>query len=192
MKATNNGLPESWLDAYPLSRSSTMVRQLTSLVLPFVVVLVVPFLLLFDFRQFSLRIRLPFPIAQIVLGTILCTIGLLLLAATISRFARQGRGTLTPWDPPKHLVIQGPYAYTRNPMITGVAFVLLGEAVVFGALSIFIWFGIAVAVNSFYFKLSEEPGLVKRFGPEYAEYRRHVPMWIPRIKPWRRSNDAKR
>ena len=136
MKATNNELPESWLDAYPLSRSSTLVRQLTSLVLPFVVVLVVPFLLLFDFRQFSLRIRLPFPFAQIVLGTILCTIGLLLLATTISRFARQGRGTLTPWGPPKHLVIQGPYAYTRNPMITGVAFVLLGEAVVFGALSI--------------------------------------------------------
>ena len=32
---------------------------------------------------------------------------------------------------------------------------------------------------------SEEPGLEKRFGAEYVEYKRNVPRWIPRLKPWR-------
>ena len=163
-----------------------MRRQLKSLVLPFVVVLVVPFLLLFDFRHPSLRVLLPYPAVQVAVGAGFCAIGLLLLAATISLFARRGRGTLAPWDPPAHLVVEGPYAFTRNPMIGGVAFVLLGEAALFGSISVLIWSALVVAVNTAYFKLSEEPGLAKRFGSEYAEYRRHVPMWIPRIRPWRR------
>jgi protein-S-isoprenylcysteine O-methyltransferase Ste14 len=167
-------------------RSDAVGRQLKSLVLPFVVVLLVPFLLLFDFRRPSLRVHLPYPIVQVAMGAVLCAIGLLLLAATISRFARQGSGTLAPWDPPARLVAEGPYAHTRNPMISGVVFVLLGEAALFGSVSILIWFAIAVALNTVYFKASEEPGLAKRFGSEYTEYRRHVPMWIPRIKPWKR------
>ncbi len=165
-----------------------MRRHLASLVLPFVVVLVVPFLLLFDFRRASLRGHLPFPVAQITVGAILCAIGLSLLVATIVLFARRGRGTLAPWDPPAHLVVEGPYARARNPMISGVVFILLGEAALLGSPAILAWFVVAVVVNTVYFKLSEEPGLVKRFGPEYEEYRKHVPMWIPRIRPWRKGS----
>jgi protein-S-isoprenylcysteine O-methyltransferase Ste14 len=163
-----------------------MRRHLTSLVLPCVVDLVVPFLLAFDFRHASLRVHFPYPIVQIVSGTFFCAVGLVLLVATIFRFARQGKGTLAPWDPPKHLVVEGCYAYTRNPMISGVAFVLLGETALLGSLPVLVWFAVVVVVNTVYFKLSEEPGLVRRFGAEYVDYRRHVPMWIPRLRPWKR------
>ena len=162
-----------------------MGRRLTSLMLPFVVDLV-PFLLMFDFGQASVRVHLLYPIVQIVLGALFCAIGLVLLVATILRFARQGKGTLAPWDPPRHLVVEGPYAYTRNPMISGVVFVLLGETALLESIPILVWFAVVVVANTVYFKLSEEPGLVRRFGAEYVDYRKHVPMWIPRFSPWKR------
>jgi protein-S-isoprenylcysteine O-methyltransferase Ste14 len=163
-----------------------MVRQIRSLVLPFIVLVVVPFLLLFDFARPRLRISQPCPAAQIAVGSLLCAAGLILLAATIRLFIRRGRGTLAPWDPPAHLIVEGPYAYTRNPMISGVAFVVLGEAVLCWSLPVLIWFAAVVLVNSVYFKLSEEPGLAARFADDYQEYRRHVPMWVPRLRPWRK------
>lgn len=168
-----------------------MMKQIKSFALPLVVVIVVPFFLIFDFRQQSLRVYNPLPILQSVTGGLLCLAGLVLLATTISLFIRQGRGTLAPWDPTSRLVVRGPYAYTRNPMISGVAFLVLGESVLFGSVVVFVWFAIIVVVNTLYFKLSEEPGLVKRFGSEYEEYRRHVPMWLPRFTPWRDAAGSK-
>jgi protein-S-isoprenylcysteine O-methyltransferase Ste14 len=159
------------------------MRQLKSFVLPFTVLVIVPFLLLFDFSRVRLRFVMPSPIAQLTVGGGLCVIGLVLLVATIASFVRRGGGTLAPWDPPSRLVVHGPYAHTRNPMISGVAFVLLGEAALSWSLSILAWFSVFVIVNTIYFVVSEEPRLVSRFGDEYLEYRKHVPMWIPRLRP---------
>lgn len=102
-----------------------------------------------------------------------------------------GRGTLAPWDPTNKLVVEGVYAYVRNPMISGVSFVVLGESVLLGSLWVFVWFVIVIIVNTIYFKLSEEPGLVKRFGKDYQEYRSNVPMWVPRLKAWRSYESPK-
>ena len=162
-----------------------MMKQISSFVLPFVVVIVVPFCLIFDFYRGSLKVFDPWLVLQSVVGGLLCFAGLVLLVATISLFVRQGKGTLAPWDPTSRLVVAGPYAYTRNPMIGGVAFLVLGEAALVGSVAVFVWFAFIVVVNTIYVKLSEEPGLVKRFGSEYEEYRRHVPMWFPRFTPWR-------
>jgi protein-S-isoprenylcysteine O-methyltransferase Ste14 len=70
-------------------------------------------------------------------------------------------------------------------MILSVILVVLGEAFLFAS----IWIG-AMAVffyllNTVYFVFSEEPGLEKRFGEEYLEYKRNVPRWIPRLRPWK-------
>jgi protein-S-isoprenylcysteine O-methyltransferase Ste14 len=46
---------------------------------------------------------------------------------------------------------------------------------------------IFAATNAIYFPLVEEPGLGRRFGRDYEEYRRHVPRWVPRLRPWRVS-----
>jgi len=61
---------------------------------------------------------------------------------------------------------------------------LLGESIVFGSLGILICFLLFFIINHIYFIYSEEPGLAKRFGDEYMTYKRNVPRWIPRLRPW--------
>jgi protein-S-isoprenylcysteine O-methyltransferase Ste14 len=120
----------------------------------------------------------------IVLGLGLIVAGFALWVWTVRLFARLGEGTLAPWDPTSRLVVDGPYRHVRNPMITGVLAVLLGEAALFGSTGLLIWCAAFFAINSAYFVLSEEPGLVRRFGDDYRDYQRNVPRWIPRRRPW--------
>ena len=117
-------------------------------------------------------------------GAVLILLGLALWYRTVALFAREGEGTLAPWDPTRKLVVRGPYRYVRNPMITGVLLVLAGEAALFGSVWILVWAAAFFAVNTVWFPLVEEPGLVGRFGDEYEEYRRQVPRWLPRRHPW--------
>jgi protein-S-isoprenylcysteine O-methyltransferase Ste14 len=106
------------------------------------------------------------------------------MVQTISLFMTIGKGTLAPWDATQKLVIKGPYRYVRNPMISGVFAILLGEAILSGSFPLFGWFLFAVLLNMVYILLSEEPGLSVRFSNEYTIYKQHVPRWIPHIGPW--------
>ena len=119
-----------------------------------------------------------------LLGGALVAAGVALVAWTATLFARIGRGTIAPWDPTRRLVVLGPYRHVRNPMISGVLAILLGEAAIFGSLPLLLWFAGVFAVNAVYLPLVEEPGLRRRFGPEYDEYRANVPRWLPRLRPW--------
>jgi protein-S-isoprenylcysteine O-methyltransferase Ste14 len=118
------------------------------------------------------------------IGVICLCLGLVLMTATIRMFATVGKGTLAPWEPPQRLVVRGIYRHVRNPMISGVLFVLLGESVLTASLPVFQWFLVVGVINAVYIPLSEEPGLVNRFGEEYLTYKRNVPRWIPRLTPW--------
>ena len=117
-----------------------------------------------------------------VIGALLIAIGLALVAWTVRLFAGVGQGTLAPWDPTSTLVVCGPYRYVRNPMITGVATILAGEALLFRSWGLVVEIAIFVVVNALYFPLVEEPGLRRRFGAEYEEYRARVPRWLPRVR----------
>ena len=92
-----------------------------------------------------------------------------------------GKGTLAPWNPPKLLVIIGPYKYIRNPMIGAVLLILLGEVTITGSVILFSWFVVFLITNVIYFIYSEEPALVKRFGSDYKKYKEAVPMFIPKF-----------
>ena len=143
--------------------------------LPGVVAGVVPALLVDELASWPL----------IVLGGIVVALGLALIVQTVALFATVGKGTLAPWDPTARLVVRGPYRRVRNPMISGVLCVLLGETLLFGSPAVLAWFAIVFAVNAVYFPLVEEPGLRRRFGAEYDAYRSAVPRWLPRLRPWR-------
>jgi protein-S-isoprenylcysteine O-methyltransferase Ste14 len=119
-----------------------------------------------------------------VVGVLLLAVGLILFSAALRNFVTEGEGTLAPWDPPRRLVVRGPYRYVRNPMISGVVFVLFGEALILLSRPHFIWALIFLAVNSIYIPLLEETGLRHRFGDSYVDYCRHVPRLIPRFHPW--------
>jgi protein-S-isoprenylcysteine O-methyltransferase Ste14 len=120
----------------------------------------------------------------VLLGLAAIGTGSALWLSTVRLFARLGKGTLAPWDPPRKLVVEGPYRHVRNPMITAVLAVLAGEAALFGSLPLLGWCALFFAVTYVVFVLFEEPELEKRFGPEYGDYRRNVPRWLPRRTPW--------
>jgi protein-S-isoprenylcysteine O-methyltransferase Ste14 len=82
------------------------------------------------------------------------------------------------------LVVQGPYRHVRNPMISGVLGVLLGESALLGSLPLLAWSGVFWLANAVYIPLVEERGLEDRFGDDYRAYREHVPRWLPRLSPW--------
>ncbi len=127
-------------------------------------------------------------IVGIAAGALLVMAGLLLVAQTVSLFVRLGKGSLAPWDPTVRLVVRGPYRHVRNPMISGVFTILLGEALGLGSLRLLSWALAFAGLNAVYMPLVEEPGLEKRFGRDYASYRRNVPRWIPRRRPWFRRS----
>lgn len=157
------------------------------LVFPVTVVVIVPTWIA---RRTSLAITLPGTSGQWVvfgLGLAALIIGAVLFASCLTHFAREGEGTLAPWDPPARLVTGGPYAHVRNPMITGVVFLLIAEGLLFRSPPHLSWAGAFVLVNAVYIPLFEEPALRKRFGDEYEEYARHVPRLIPRLRPWQRT-----
>jgi protein-S-isoprenylcysteine O-methyltransferase Ste14 len=156
------------------------------ILLPFMVAAVMPAIILHFTGLDGMALQRPAPwnVLILVLAAVLLGVGLLLFVMTVSLFVRIGRGTLAPWNPPQHLVVVGPYRHVRNPMISGVLFVLLAEAVFFGSLPVLAWFAFGFALNAVYIPLIEEPGLEKRFGEEYIRYKQHVPRWIPRLTPY--------
>jgi protein-S-isoprenylcysteine O-methyltransferase Ste14 len=153
------------------------------IILPFIVIIVIPlFILLFTFNKFSWRLNLPLILLPVIFGSLLIISGIYLLVITNNLFHVIGKGTLAPWNPPKLLVIIGPYKYIRNPMIGSVLLILLGEALITGSVILFSWFAIFLITNVIYFIYSEEPALVKRFGSDYKKYKESVPMFIPKFK----------
>jgi len=162
-----------------------MLRHLLSiLLLPFVVVVIVPAWLLNAITPDNV----PWAGASLLvwllraIGLVLFVSGLGLFSWCVSLFARVGRGTLAPWDPSRNLVAVGPYRYVRNPMISGVAAMLLGEALLWGSIALGLWACIFIVINHAYFVMSEEPGLERRFGESYRVYKASAPRWIPRFK----------
>lgn len=120
----------------------------------------------------------------LVVGALVLLAGLALLVATIRLFVAVGQGTLAPWNPTQKLVVRGIYRHVRNPMISGVFLILLGEVIVLSSLPLLGWAIFFIVVNIIYIPLVEEPGLAKRFGADYEEYRRNVPRWVPRARGW--------
>jgi len=161
--------------------------RVTSFFIPFTVLVIIPVLLLMFTRgfRFGWGLGLPYNAIVICIGSVTIMAGLCLLIATNVLFISIGKGTLAPWAPPKKLVVNGPYRYVRNPMISSVLMVLLGESIVFGSMAILIWFVVFFFIDHMYFVLWEEPELVKRFGDDYLQYKNNVPRWIPRLSPWK-------
>ena len=154
------------------------LRQAGAVVLlPFMVTIVVPALIV----AWTGEARLWW---GSVFGLALLAVGLVLVTWTIRLFATVGDGTIAPWDPTRKLVVLGPYRHVRNPMISGVAFVLAGEAVLLGSPPLALWFAVVVVTHAVYLPLVEEPGLRRRFGEDYALYAANVPRWLPRLRPW--------
>lgn len=112
------------------------------------------------------------------LGLVPLVAGTLLLLWCVREFYVQGKGTLAPWSPPRHLVVSGPYRRSRNPMYVGVGLILLGWAATFPTAALLVY-ALAVIV-AFHLRVvfAEEPWLARTHGAAWERYRADVPRWL--------------
>src|SRR5436190_17550817 len=116
------------------------------------------------------------------LGVPLIVIGIAGLLWCIWDFFSEGRGTISPIDPPKHLVVRGLYKYVRNPMYVAVVTTLAGEAIFFMSLPVLIEAGVFIILANLFVRYYEEPALRRQFGESYERYTQTVGRWIPRYR----------
>jgi len=162
-----------------------IIRHLLSiLLLPFMVIVVVPAILLNSFATVDSHGGENALWVARFAGSGFLLVGFALFSWCVSLFARVGQGTLAPWDPTTNMVAVGPYRFVRNPMISGVALVLMGETLLWGSWILAAWAGVFIFINHINFLFVEEPGLEKRFGEPYRVYKANVPRRVPRLKPW--------
>ena len=119
---------------------------------------------------------------NIILSLPIFSLALFLMGWSVQNFLK-AKGSPVPFNPPPKLVTTGPYAYTRNPMLTGVFSLLLGFGVLFGSVFLLIVFTpLFIFINFWELKSIEEPELEKRLGEEYIEYRKRTPMFFPNLR----------
>ena len=118
-------------------------------------------------------------------GVIAIGLGVSLLGLCVWEFARTGRGTLSPADPPRVLVVQGLYRHVRNPMYVSVTLIVLGEVLLTRSRGLMIFWSIWFVVVNLFVILYEEPTLRRQFGPAYDHYAGAVGRWIPRVRAYR-------
>ena len=118
-----------------------------------------------------------------VVGILIGTAGAVVAVWCILAFASLGRGTPMPLDPPRRLVIKGPYRFVRNPMYIGAALALVGAALVYESLPLLSYAGLFLVATHFFVLWYEEPTLRRTFGPDYEAYCDRVRRWWPSVGP---------
>ena len=121
------------------------------------------------------------------LGAILGLAAACVLISAFARFVIEGVGTPAPLAPPQHLVVGGLYRFVRNPMYLSVTAAIVGQGLLLGQTSLFVYALIVALLFFAFVRLYEEPDLAQRFGVEYEAYRLAVPAWWPRLRPWKPS-----
>lgn len=114
-----------------------------------------------------------------IAGLVIAVLGLALALTCILTFAFVGRGTPAPFDPPRTLVIAGPYRFVRNPMYIGAGTALLGAALFYRSLALASYALLFLLITHLFVLLYEEPHLRRVFGQSYEDYLRTVHRWIP-------------
>ena len=115
-----------------------------------------------------------------LLALVIIAAGVALLAVCIWEFASRGRGTLSPADPPKELVVQGLYRYVRNPMYVAVSAIVLGEALLARSTALLVYWAVFFVLVNVFVLFYEEPTLRRQFGESYERYTQRVGRWLPR------------
>ena len=124
----------------------------------------------------------PAPGAFALLGAAVIALAHLALLFLIVAFVRAGRGTQFPLDPPRELVLRGPYRWIRNPMYLLYSGIVLGEAILYRSPALLAYAGAFWLLTHIYVVGVEEKTLKNRFGAAYADYCRRAGRWLPRLR----------
>jgi len=120
--------------------------------------------------------------AQLI-GALVVALGAGLALWCVLAFALVGRGTPAPFDPPRRLVMQGPYRFVRNPMYLGAGIALAGAALFFRSATLAAFTALFFVITHLFVLIYEEPTLRRMFGEDYRAYCRRVHRWRPRRSP---------
>lgn len=124
-------------------------------------------------------VRPPQIAAPQIAGIIVASIGATLALWCIFTFATIGKGTPAPFDPPRRLVIRGPYRFVRNPMYVGAALALAGAALFYKSAPLLAYGGVFLLACHLFVITYEEPTLRRSFGADYEAYCQRVRRWWP-------------
>jgi protein-S-isoprenylcysteine O-methyltransferase Ste14 len=147
---------------------------------------------LIPWRLTRWRAREPYPWPIRVMGVVLLVTGVVVVVSAFARFVREGSGTPAPVAPTRRLVIGGLYRHVRNPMYVAVLAAIVGQAFLLGRPRLLVYGAVVAIAFATFVQLYEEPRLLRAFGAEYEEYRRAVPGWWPRLRPWRGGGESPR
>jgi protein-S-isoprenylcysteine O-methyltransferase Ste14 len=118
-----------------------------------------------------------------VAGLVVGAVGAAIALWCVLAFALVGGGTPAPFDAPRRLVVRGPYRVVRNPMYIGAGLALIGAALFYQSISLFVFTGLFLLATHLFVVWYEEPTLRRKFGEEYEAYSRRVGRWRP-TRPW--------
>ena len=116
------------------------------------------------------------------LGSLLTLGGLALVIWSVSAQVTLGKGTPAPKVPTQRLVIQGPYAFSRNPMTLGALILYLGIGFGMGSGVVILLTLVVVSTLLTFIYFHETRELTERFGEAYLEYQRRTPFLLPCLK----------
>jgi len=116
-----------------------------------------------------------------IAGIIIVSIGAAIALWCVVAFAWIGKGTPAPFDPPRRLVVRGPYRFVRNPMYIGGALAFAGAALFYRSLFLLAYFCLFLLAACLFVLFYEEPTLRRSFGTDYETYCHRVHRWWPRI-----------
>ena len=116
--------------------------------------------------------------------------GAAVLLGAFARFVFEGRGTPAPVAPTQRLVVGGLYRHVRNPMYLAVTATIFGQALLLGRVELIVYAALFLGTTAMFVRVYEEPTLRAQYGAEYDAYRRAVPGWWPRLKPWDAAGDS--
>jgi protein-S-isoprenylcysteine O-methyltransferase Ste14 len=117
------------------------------------------------------------------LGVVLIVAGTIPPVHAFVQFVRAG-GTPMPIAPTRHLVVGGFNRYLRNPMYAGLLLAVVGQAMLFRSPGLIAYAAAFWVITASFVRWYEEPTLTRQYGDEYRTYRRNVPAWWPRLRPW--------
>lgn len=125
------------------------------------------------------------------LGLAPIVFGIVIYVFCSGSFVLVGKGTPIPFTPTKDLIVTGFYRFVRNPLYIAGVFVLVGEALLFQSIGIFIYCLVMFGIFNIHVFM-EETVLAEKFGATYEQYRNSVPRWIPRLKPYEDNESMSR
>jgi len=158
---------------------TSLLKNLTFVIVaPGSLLVFLPYLLLSGTHARTVRDR---PAALLVAAIFMAT-GIVILVWCVWNFARVGRGTPAPIDPPRNLVVTGAYRYVRNPMYLAVGTILFSETILFRSGALLFYMLLCCVGFHLFVVFYEEPTLRRRFGASYVAYCGTTFRWLPHLR----------